>query len=464
MRKTLFVGLSLEFIKMVLLWLVLMAIIILCVFKFVVDPAQVSSDREALMRSVEYSEVNGLETTLKLESYESFIVLKGNEVVESVYELTDISDENRYTIMNKDYFNVNDKKYSVLHKWYQEPYDIYLVADAENLKRDAIFKLEFPIESRHLIDEKKVRIVENFVNIMLITVPVLLIFCCALLLAKKFQKSFKSLSYGVEKIRDGHYDVELESGNYKELDDLYSEFNDLAKKLSLKEKENLELSESKKKMLLDISHDLRTPSSTIQGYAKALKDGMVTDTETQKKYLNYIYTKSKHVTDCINVLFDYARIEHDMETFDFESVDVYQLLREILISYIEIIEDQDMKLEVDIPEEPLEWMLDRVAFKRCINNLLDNAIKYNEAGMTISVKARFDSQLIIEVIDDGIGIDESIEGILFDPMVRGDSSRTDGGLGIGLSITREIITKLKGEIKLVRAEKGAHFLINLFSS
>lgn len=464
MKKTLFIGLSFEFIKMVLLWLLLMTVIIVCVFRFVINPAEVSANREALMQAVKYSEMDGLETNLILKDYESFVVIKGYDVIESVYGINQISYENKHTLMNENYFDAKEKQIIVIHKWYLQPYDIYLVADAEHLKRDDFFEIEFPIESRHLIDDERVRLIEGFVNVVLIAMPLILILCCALLLAKRFQKSFGSLTHGIEKIRSGEYDIELETKNYRELDDLFFEFNELAKKLNIKEQENLTLSRSKRKMLLDISHDLRTPSSTIQGYAKALKDDMVTDSETQKKYLNYIYEKSKHVTDCINVLFDYARIDHDMETFNIKSVDVYQLLREVLISYVNILEDKGMKLDVDIPEEPLEWPLDEVAFKRCINNLIDNAIKYNEAGMTISVKAWFDHQLNLEVKDDGIGIDDEIVGILFDPMVRGDSSRTDGGLGIGLSITREIVSKLGGHIELVDSKKGAHFLIKLFSS
>jgi len=378
--------------------------------------------------------------------------------------MTEFSTEQWHDVVQNKYYDIEDQRIEVMHIWAKDSptYYVLLCADSQDLKRKSLLEFEFPIESRHLVNYKRVENFEKAVNLLLFLIPIGLIVLCAFLLSKRFKRSFAQLTQGISQIKDGQFNVTLSGKNYKELDAVFDDFNSLAQQLHQSELEKKDLNQSKQKMLLDISHDLRTPSTTIQGYAKALNEGMVTSPEIQKKYLRYIYSKSKHVTDCINALFKYSRLDNDLVQMSLTRVDAFQFMRESLIPYIDTIEDNNMVLDIKIPEEPYHISLDCFEMRRVISNLLDNAIKYNPKGTCITVEAYVDQALYIRIKDDGIGIESHLESIIFDPLVRGDHARSsDGGMGIGLSIVKKVIEHHGGKIGLEAVHKGSSFIIEL---
>ena len=205
-------------------------------------------------------------------------------------------------------------------------------------------------------------------------------------------------------------------------------------------------------MLSDIAHDLRTPITTIGGYAKALNDGLVTSDEKRKEYLEAIENKSERMSDLITLLFDYVRLDSENYQLRLEKTDVAELLRENAAFLYADVEEKGMEFEIDIPEEPVFFEVDKLQFSRVITNLINNALKHNAAGTTIRLQLKESEEIgMYEIIvsDNGAMIAPSIAEHIFEPFVVADASReSKGGSGLGLSIAKKIVEMHGWTIKL----------------
>lgn len=204
-------------------------------------------------------------------------------------------------------------------------------------------------------------------------------------------------------------------------------------------------------MLSDIAHDLRTPMTTVSGYARALSDDMV-NPEKKDEYLNAIIRKSERMNDLITLLFDYVRVDSEGFALKRESLDICELTRECVATLYQDIEDAGMEVELDIPEKRFMISADRLHLSRVISNLLINAIKHNEKGTVIGVILRPDgTRLRLMIADSGALIDEQTAAHIFEPFVMGDESRNSrGGTGLGLSVAAKIISLHGYSLKLVQ--------------
>lgn len=203
-------------------------------------------------------------------------------------------------------------------------------------------------------------------------------------------------------------------------------------------------------MLSDIAHDLRTPITTIAGYSKALNDGMVTSEEKKKEYLEAIENKSKRMSDLITLLFDYVRLDSDNFSLKRTEVDIAELLRENVALLYSDVEEKEMSIQVEIPDEVVKVELDSLQFSRVIINLINNALKHNEAGTKITLEMKVEKDYIqIQVSDNGKMIAPLIADHIFEPFVVADASReSKGGSGLGLSIAKKIVEMHGGTIRL----------------
>ncbi len=218
-------------------------------------------------------------------------------------------------------------------------------------------------------------------------------------------------------------------------------------------------------MLSDIAHDLRTPITTIAGYSKALNDDMVLSEEKKREYLQAIENKSARMNDLINLLFEYVRLDSANYGLRKDEIDLPELLRTIAASLYSDVEEKGMEFEITIPEEVHMVSLDRVQFSRVIVNLINNAIKHNEAGTTISLEMKLHKNSIeVVVSDDGGLIPTFLAEQIFEPFAMGDASRTaQSGSGLGLSIAKKIV-QMHGwnlELKQYYEDNRKSFIIEI---
>lgn len=202
-------------------------------------------------------------------------------------------------------------------------------------------------------------------------------------------------------------------------------------------------------MLSDIAHDIKTPLTTVCGYARALVDGMVEGEEKKNEYLRAVYAKSLRMDELITLLFEYVKMDSDGFAMHREKADLGELLRENIALLYADFEENDMELEIDIPEGAFPYELDKVQFGRAVTNILTNAVRYNGGGTKIRIS--LSEQYQIRIADNGTPIEDELAEHIFEPFARGDKTRsTSGGSGLGLSISAKIIQMHGGELCLER--------------
>lgn len=269
--------------------------------------------------------------------------------------------------------------------------------------------------------------------------------------ARKIKRPLEKIDNALVKIIDGDYNEKLDLNDEVEFVVISDTINFLIDKLKRSEEENKRLSESKTKMLMDLSHDIKTPITTIRGFSTALYSGLVKEEAQKQRYYKTIYKKSERVGELVDDLFDFVKLDTNNYIMNKETVDVAEVFREIIVDYIDELEEGGFNTEINIPDTIVNLDVDVRMFKRAINNLIENAIKYNKKGTKIRFELRDIGRfIIIEIADNGVGIDETIRENIFDAFVRGDKSRSSsGGSGLGLSISQKIVQGHGGEIQLL---------------
>ena len=222
------------------------------------------------------------------------------------------------------------------------------------------------------------------------------------------------------------------------------------------EKEQKEAYDRKRNLLLsDIAHDIKTPITTVVGYARALSDNMVKEEEKKKEYLQAIYTKSMRMDELITLLFEYVKLDSDGFALHKEKTDLGELLRENIALLYSDFEEKGMEVKIDIPEGEFLCEVDKVQVSRAITNILTNSVKYNPDGTKVLVS--LNEQYLIRIADNGVMIDDELAEYIFEPFSRGDKARsTRGGSGLGLSICAKIIHMHGGDIWLERQCKDGY--------
>ena len=281
--------------------------------------------------------------------------------------------------------------------------------------------------------------------------------------AKKLKKPLSKIDDALGKVIEGDYEEKLVLDGEKEFIVISDTINYLIDKLKSSQEENKRLQESKTRMLIDLSHDIKTPITTIRGFSAALYENLIEEEEQKKRYYKTIYSKSEIVGELVDDLFEFVKLESVQYTLKLETVDICEFLRQLIAEYFDEINEREFDLVVNIPDSIIYLNIDKRLFRRAINNLIENAMKYNPKGTRLTIEVRDLLRIIIiEISDNGIGIPDEIKEILFDPFVRGDLSRkSDGGSGLGLSITKKIIESHNGEISIVKRKGGDNTIFSI---
>ncbi|WP_198015871.1 HAMP domain-containing sensor histidine kinase [Paenibacillus sp. HW567] len=280
--------------------------------------------------------------------------------------------------------------------------------------------------------------------------------------SRKITKPLGQIAEGIREMQQGRFQKRLNIKASDEFVQVQQYFNDMAESLQRTEAENHRLQMSKDRMLVDLSHDLKTPITTIQGYAKALQLGYADNEDKREKYLQLIYTKSQFVTALIDDIFQMSKLDSPDFPVNMEPGDIAELLREATADYYEQFEDKQFVLNVEIPSDEVRVPHDAVLMRRALSNLLSNALRYNPKGTEVAIRLEQKKDSVrIAIIDNGVGISDELKAVIFEPFVRGDSSRQgDGGTGLGLAIARKMMQRQGGELVLDnRANRTAFELV-----
>jgi signal transduction histidine kinase/uncharacterized protein HemY len=271
-----------------------------------------------------------------------------------------------------------------------------------------------------------------------------------------------TMSFNVEKAQQ---EAEIYRLKNKELRKKNEEIRIKAEELK-KNKEKLErLEKSRQQLLSNISHDLRTPITSIQGYIEAMQDGLINSEEGRKKYLERIHSKIFILKRLIDDLFQLAKLESRQMTFYFKHIRAADLLKSIYIKYELDVKKADKKLIIgdykfDIEDVFISIDLDRI--DQVFGNLIFNALKFVPQGGVIELCCERKSleEIVFKIKDNGKGISEEDIPNIFERFYKGSKSRdaSIGSSGLGLSIAREIVEYHGGRIWVENnSDKGCTF-------
>lgn len=281
-------------------------------------------------------------------------------------------------------------------------------------------------------------------------------------LSRRIRKPLRSLSDAMHRVKVGEKAVLLTFQAEAEFAEIRDAFNIMTQSLADTEREKAELEARRDKMLLALSHDIKTPIATINSFALALEQGLVAE-EALPGYYRMIHTKAQRVAALTDDLFAMLKMKHRDYPLVKKQEDFCEFLRRLCAEYYQDVQEKGHSLEVEIPEEAVMYEGDYGLLARAVGNLLSNGVKYNETGEMLEVRLQVEGErLILCVMDDGDALPPGLQGRLFDEFARGDSARrSDGGTGLGLSIAKAICERHGGDIQYARTAGRNCFTMSL---
>lgn len=217
--------------------------------------------------------------------------------------------------------------------------------------------------------------------------------------------------------------------------------------------------ETNKQLMTSLSHDVRTPLTTLIGYLDAVYKGIVTGKDCND-YIETARKKAHDLKEYIDVLFDWFKLNSDEFVIQIQTVEAAELTRNILIDWIPILEGKQIEYSIDIPEQPFRVKLDPDGYMRILNNLVQNVIAHSHANKIKISLSKQNENMKILLSDNGIGIDKEDLQHIFERLYKCDKGRSEKGSGLGLSIAHQLAEKMNGAITVNSIQgKGTEFAL-----
>ena len=209
--------------------------------------------------------------------------------------------------------------------------------------------------------------------------------------------------------------------------------------------------ESMRKMLSNISHDLKTPLTVILGYAEMLAMEEKINDEERKELNEKVHVKTNEVLELVNEFFDLAKLEAGDQDIPLTRVNMNEICRKNILSFYDVLTAKGFEVEIDIPETNVYVLGNEEVLGRILNNLISNGITYGGEGKVIGITLKCDNEWVtVDIWDRGKGISEYHLDKVFERMYTLEDSRNKlyQGSGLGLTITKRLVEKLGGNIYL----------------
>lgn len=270
---------------------------------------------------------------------------------------------------------------------------------------------------------------------------------------RKIAEPARHMAAGFHEVSSGNLDASLDFDTETEFGEMRDAFNLMARKLKDSEANRIVMENERMLLFSHIAHDLKTPMTTITGYAGALAGNMVAEPEKQREYHLAIKTKTDQMNGLIDQLLAYSKLGAPKYQMKLTRVDAAELLRAACAAMFGEMEKRRIELKLQLPEKPIYCSMDPLEMNRAIGNLLTNAIVHNPPGSLLYVGLLDEpDDIIIQIADSGAVIPEAIAEKLFEPFVSGSASRSSGsGTGLGLAIVKKVVEQHAGEICLANA-------------
>ncbi|MDO4766154.1 MAG: HAMP domain-containing sensor histidine kinase [Eubacteriales bacterium] len=282
---------------------------------------------------------------------------------------------------------------------------------------------------------------------------------------KRLLEPLEKMKAATEEIAKGNYGVTIDDFEPNMIEDLIDSFNDMSRELKEANELKLRYERNRKRLIAGISHDLKTPITSIIGYIDGIQSGVAKNEEKRNQYLEIIQKNAHYTNDLINDLFLFSKLDIEEQEYEFKKLLVNEVFADFFLEKQIDLEEQGIEVVVENKLTKDCWvMLDSKMITRVLSNLIQNGIKYNDKEQKRLIFRIWDEKnwLFIEVEDNGMGIQQSDLSKIFDVFYRADIARGRdiGGSGLGLSIAKQLVEAHRGEI-MARSELGKSATITI---
>lgn len=298
----------------------------------------------------------------------------------------------------------------------------------------------------------------EFVAAVSIIIAIISVFISCFIV-KRVKNQISEISDVLADVKNGNGNRRILSATNELIAPLVYEINDIIVSYENRLSAFRQMEEANKQLMTSLSHDVRTPLTTLIGYLDAAYKGIVTGTD-RDDYIKTARRKSHDLKEYIDVLFDWFKLNSDEFVMKISSVEAAELTRDILIDWIPIFEDKQIEYYVDIPEQPFMVRFDADCYMRILNNLIQNVVSHSHADKIEITLSTEKEALRICISDNGIGIEKEDLKYIFERLYKCDKGRSEKGSGLGLSIVQRLVEKMNGTITVESTPgKGTAFAL-----
>ncbi len=269
----------------------------------------------------------------------------------------------------------------------------------------------------------------------------LTVFCVSKKIKVELTKPINLLKEAMKELGSGNYKKRLSFKAEYEFVEMANSFNCMAQEMEDAVKQKEEEERLRRQLISDISHDIRTPLTVVQGYLLTVINDLENSKSKNIEYLKRCFESSVEMEQLLQQLSDYNRMFRVDYKLNKELVDFTEFVKNILADQYHYIEVNKNILRVEVDEEERNIFIDKREMRRAIINLLNNAVQHNDEDTTIEIRlTEYDRKIYLVIADDGKKIPKDISSCMYEPFVKGDQSRNDSSnSGLGLAIVKKVL-------------------------
>lgn len=276
----------------------------------------------------------------------------------------------------------------------------------------------------------------------------------ALLFFSPLNRRLRKLNRALQQMDLHGEPVKLADGKKDEIGQLNRHYNSMAQRIQTQIAQLRDIEQKRNGLLSNLSHDLRTPLTTILGYTETIRTAEAMTREELQSYIKIILQRSRYMDRLLDQLLDISRLETKRLELRLDERNLSELVRRAAADYTLIVDERKVDFVVDIPERDVYAVIDSSLVERAVRNMIDNALRHGMDGQCLEIGLSSGvSHTVVWVKDRGKGIPAGEQDRVFERFYRLDQARKDG-LGLGLSIVREIAEAHRGGVR-VESEPGA---------
>ncbi len=280
-------------------------------------------------------------------------------------------------------------------------------------------------------------------------------------------KKYKNIDILVDSLEDmskGNLDKRIEINSKGDIGEVATNINNIVSQLKNLTIEERKAQQTKTDLITNVSHDLRTPLTSIIGYLNLIEEDKYKDEVELRYYTNIAYEKAQNLNILINDLFELTKMQNRTMSFDKIEINLAELISQVVSQFGIELRHANMECKIDFKSEKIMINADPVKLVRAFENLITNAMRYGKDGKFIDIKVKQEeSMAIVQVINYGEPIPLVDLPHIFDRFYRVEKSRNTygGGSGLGLAITKNIIERHEGSILATSDNNATMFQVKL---